>query len=304
MTPGLFVLLVFVGAAVGALSGFFGIGGGAFFVPFLVRSCGLAWDQAIALSLAQMVPTGALGAWRRWRQGESHARLALISLGGSIPGAWLGRTIVRALGERGTVEIAGLTLNLMDTALSLLFSAFLIWMGTGMWRTAAVAPRGGAGGATGGGSASGAVNGGAGTAGASISAGDRMEETWPFPPFEAWLLGLGVGTTSALVGIGGGFLFVPVAVQRFGLPVSLAVGASLLQIPVTAAVGAALYLSVPGTPYLWLVPLLLGSSVGVVQGVALSRRFDNQQLKRILAAMLVTVALVVLVTWYRGIGSA
>jgi uncharacterized membrane protein YfcA len=92
-----------------------------------------------------------------------------------------------------------------------------------------------------------------------------------------------------------------VAVQRFGLPVSLAVGASLLQIPVTATVGAALYLSVEGTPYLWLVPLLLGSSLGVVQGVTFSRRFDNQQLKRILALMLLGVSAMLLVSWVRNI---
>lgn len=293
MTPGLFILLIFVGAAVGALSGFFGIGGGAFFVPFLVRVCGLAWDQAIALSLAQMVPTGALGAWRRWLQGESHARLALLSLGGSVPGAWVGRTIVGALGDRGVVQVGGVKLNAMDTVLSLLFAAFLIWMGRSMWRSSGVPPR------------SGETTAPKGGAGDEVSgAGRTPAEVWPVPPFEAWLLGLAVGTTSALVGIGGGFLFVPIAVQRFGLPVSLAVGASLLQIPVTAAVGAGLYLSVEGTPYVWLVPLLLGSAFGVVQGVALSRRFDNQQLKRILAGMLMTVAVVVLVTWYREIGAA
>ena len=118
------------------------------------------------------------------------------------------------------------------------------------------------------------------------------------------MLGLDVGTTSALLGIGGGFLFVPIAVQRFGLPVALAVGASLLQIPVTGAVGAALYVSVPGTPFLWLVPLLLGSLLGVTQGVALSKKFDNTQLKRLLAVLLLGVAVLVILSWYRNLGSA
>lgn len=289
MSVGLFIGLTCFGVFVGVMMGFFGVGGGGFVVPFLVRIAGLSWDQAIALSLAQMIPTGALGAWRRWRQGETHLRLALISLGGSIPGAWLGRTIVRALGERGTVELAGFRIEVLDTSLTAGFVAFLWWMGMRMWKDAAVAPapRGAAvepsaGGGQGGGE----------------DAGGREGEAYPVPPFEAWLLGLGVGTVSALLGIGGGFFFVPVAVERFGLPVSLAVGASLLQIPVTATVGAALYLSVEGTPYLWLMPLMLGSSFGVVQGVALSKRFDNSQLKRIMAGMLLGVSGMLLLSWF------
>lgn len=287
MSVGLFIGLTCFGVFVGVMMGFFGVGGGGFVVPFLVRIAGLSWDQAIALSLAQMVPTGALGAWRRWRQGETHLRLALISLGGSIPGAWIGRTIVRALGERGTVEVAGFRINILDTSLTAGFVAFLWWMGMRMWKDAAIppAPRGVA-----------AEPSEAGAEGRDEAGGSG--EDYPVPPFEAWLLGLGVGTVSALLGIGGGFFFVPVAVERFGLPVSLAVGASLLQIPVTATVGAALYLSVEGTPYLWLVPLMLGSSFGVVQGVALSKRFDNSQLKRIMAGMLVGVSVFLAVSWF------
>lgn len=284
MSPELIIGLTLFGGFVGVMSGFFGIGGGAFLVPFLVRLGGLSWDQAIALSLAQMVPMSGVGAWRRWRQGETHVRLAAVSLAGSIPGAWLGRTVVRLLGERGIVEVGGYSIDVLDTVLSLVFFAFLCWMGSNMWRTAAAPP----------GKRARNAEAGGGEAGS--------EAAWPFPPFEAWLLGLAVGTTSALLGIGGGFLFVPVAVQRFGLPVSLAVGASLLQIPVTGAVGAALYVTVPGTPFPWLIPLLIGSVVGVIQGVKLSKRFDNTQLKRLLAVMLLAVAVMVIVSWYRGVG--
>lgn len=292
MSPELFIGLTLFGVFVGVMSGFFGIGGGAFLVPFLVRLGGLGWDQAIALSLAQMVPMSAVGAWRRWRQGESHVKLAAYSLAGSIPGAWLGRTIVRLLGERGTLQVGGVSVNVLDTALSLIFFGFLCWMGQNMWRTAAAPP------------GVRRPEAGAGAEGDSGGPENSGGEAWPFPPIEAWLLGLAVGTTSALLGIGGGFLFVPIAVQRFGLPVALAVGASLLQIPVTGAVGAALYVTVPGTPFLWLIPLLLGSLVGVVQGVALSKRFDNKQLKRLLAGMLMGVAVLVIVSWYRNLGSA
>lgn len=288
MSPELFIGLTLFGVFVGVMSGFFGIGGGAFLVPFLVRLGGLGWDQAIALSLAQMVPMSGVGAWRRWRQGESHVKLAMVSLSGSIPGAWLGRTAVRLLGERGTVEVGGFSVDVLDTALSLIFFGFLCWMGSNMWRTAAAPPR---------------PKRDSGVKEPGEAEGDPGE-TWPFPPFEAWLLGLAVGTTSALLGIGGGFLFVPIAVQRFGLPVALAVGASLLQIPVTGAVGAALYVTVPGTPFLWLIPLLGGSILGVVQGVSLSKRFDNTQLKRLLAVMLLGVAVLVIVSWYRNVGEA
>lgn len=274
MTPIEFASLVLLGFFVGNVSSFFGVGGGAFLVPALVRFGGLPWEQAIALSLVQIVPTSALGAWQRFKHNEVLVSLAIATLGGTLPGSWIGKSIVAALADRGMVEIAGRSISLVDTCLSLAFSGMLLFMAWRMFRPTP-APAGGT---------------------AAETESPRVSR------LEALLIGLAVGMVSALLGIGGGFLFVPIAVQRFRLPVVMAVGTSLFQMPITSAFASALYIF-GGTPvpYLWLVPILAGSFAGVMTGIALSRRFNNKQYRQILAGMLAFISLMMFTTWIRKV---
>lgn len=48
--------LILIGACAGFASGFFGIGGGIILVPCLVYFCGFSQHQAVATSLAVMLP--------------------------------------------------------------------------------------------------------------------------------------------------------------------------------------------------------------------------------------------------------
>ncbi len=271
MTTLQFIGLFATGLMVGMLSGFFGVGGGAFLVPVLQRLAGLTWPQAIGLSLTQMVPTSAMGGLRRYQHGEVQMRLAWLTMAGSIPGAWLGHEAVQWLNRWGNVVIAGREINLINAVLTLGFSGMLIYMSRRMLNTtpdsdeSAETPR------------------------RSISSG--------IPAIEAIIVGALVGFASALLGIGGGFLFVPIAIQRFGLPVVTAVGTSLFQMPITATAGALLYGRSVAMPYVWLIPLLAGSLLGVNGGVRFSRRFNNRQYRKILAWMLLVTSLLLLATW-------
>lgn len=270
MTAVQFAELLVAGLFIGAMSGVFGVGGGALLVPMLVRIVDLSWPAAIALSLTQMVPTSAVGAWRRYQQREVHIRLALLALGGSVPGAALGRMTVRWLDGKGDMILGGRPVNAIDSTLTVFFCTAMMVMTWRMLR----APKKGA-----------------------QPHGDSPPKAGAIPPAEAVLLGLGVGFTSALLGIGGGFLFVPVAVQRFGLTAAIAVGTSLFQMPVTAAVGAALYSTEAEVPYIWLVPLLIGSITGINVGVVFSRRFADDRYKLILAGMYFIVSAWLLISW-------
>lgn len=269
MSVGLFIGLLAFGLFIGVMSGFFGVGGGAFLVPFLVRGLGLGWPAANGLSLAQMVPTSALGAWKRWRQGEVPIRLGLWSVVGSIPGAWFGQRVVKSLAKLPPTVIAGHSFDTINLALTVAFSGAVMFMGFRMIRPEKQGEPG----------AAPVSRNGAGT-----------------PAWKLLLLGLAVGTISSMLGIGGGFLFVPVAVERLGTPVASAVGASLFQMPITAATGAILYKKDVAIPYLYLIPLLMGSLSGVNVGVSLSRRFSNKQYRAILGWMFITISVVFLLT--------
>ena len=282
MTPSVFIAIVVFGVFVGFAMGFFGIGGGVFIVPTLVRLAGLAWEEAIGLSLTMMVPTGAIGAWNRARHGEVDYRLGLTVFLGSIPGAWIGRNVVALLGSAAPVQLGSVRIDLLDTGLTISFVGFLLWMSSRIGKEAPAAT----------------ISPNADNSGKSAAPpGDYRAA----PAAEALALGVAVGAASAMMGVGGAFLFIPIAIQRFGLPVTLVAGTSLFQLPLTAAVGAFFYGTSVDLPYIWLIPLLAGSTVGVTYGVRVSRRFSNDRLRLILGRVLMIVAALLTLSWLSGL---
>lgn len=92
--------------------------------------------------------------------------------------------------------------------------------------------------------------------------------------------GLGVGLITGLVGAGGGFLIVPALVPLAGLPMSAAVGTSLMVITLQTLAG--LVGKLPGVSLDW--PFLLAVTgvavLGALIGVALGRRVPETALKK------------------------
>lgn len=123
-----------------------------------------------------------------------------------------------------------------------------------------------------------------------------------------WVLiaiGFGLGLTTGLVGIGGGFLIVPALVLLAGVPMKNAVGTSLALIVVNCAVGFAKYqvtLAKVGERVDWntiIVFAFLGM-LGSIAGAAIGARINQRVLRRVFAAFLVAMA--VFIIW-RQVGS-
>jgi uncharacterized protein len=93
-------LLIF-GAAVGLLSGFFGIGGGFLIVPGLVLATGMGLQSAIGSSLFAVTAFGLTTATSYAASGLVDWRLALLVLAGGVLGTLLGtRVNVRLAGRK------------------------------------------------------------------------------------------------------------------------------------------------------------------------------------------------------------
>ena len=112
--------------------------------------------------------------------------------------------------------------------------------------------------------------------------------------------GLGVGLAAGFFGIGGGFLIVPGLIAATAMPLSLAVGTSLV---VVAALGMTTATSYAVSGYVdWaLVALLVAGGVaGAVAGIWLGRRISAHKglLERLFAAVVIAVGIYVTV---RGI---
>jgi uncharacterized membrane protein YfcA len=107
--------------------------------------------------------------------------------------------------------------------------------------------------------------------------------------------GLVVGFLTGLLGVGGGFLIIPVLVIALGLPMTTAIGTSLLIIAVNSAAGFAAHageapLDVPVTVAFTAAAVLAGLAAGRV-----ATRVDTTRLRRWFAYLVFAVAAFIVV---------
>ena len=108
------------------------------------------------------------------------------------------------------------------------------------------------------------------------------------------LLGLVVGFVAAMMGIGGAFLMVPAMIYIVGMPVKLIPGTSLFVTIFISAIVTVLHAFNYGSIDLFLViPLILGSIVGVQLGQKLGQFLDSTELKSLFAMLLISVAIAI-----------
>ena len=245
-------LTILYGAVVGFSLGLTGGGGSVFAVPLLVYGLGLGAHRAVCASMVAVGTTAAVGAMRRLRTGEVDVATALIvafaGFIGAPVGAWLGRF-------------------LEEKWLLVLFAGIVVIVAFRMLFRAATPPSGHA-----------AIR-------ASLTQMENREAPgWPslrelaLPPGRATALmsaGVLTGLLSGLLGIGGGFIIVPVLVIFRGLEIHRAIATSLLVIALVSISAVASHLlagqRLPvGTTALFTIGGVLGLRLGSMLGERLS----------------------------------
>jgi len=110
------------------------------------------------------------------------------------------------------------------------------------------------------------------------------------------ILGLFVGVLAAIMGVGGGFIMVPVMVYLLRMPMHVVVGTSLFQILFTCINVTIMQAMTNRTVDMELaIILLLGSTLGAQFGARLSRKLKADQLKILLASIVLAVMIQMLV---------
>jgi uncharacterized membrane protein YfcA len=106
------------------------------------------------------------------------------------------------------------------------------------------------------------------------------------------VLGAFVGVLAAIMGVGGGFLMVPVMVYGLRMPMHVVVGTSLFQILFTCIEVTFLQAYTNhNVDFILAVLLLLGSTVGAQIGTLMGRRLKADQLKILLSVIVLAVTL-------------
>ncbi|NES08248.1 MAG: sulfite exporter TauE/SafE family protein, partial [Okeania sp. SIO2F4] len=108
------------------------------------------------------------------------------------------------------------------------------------------------------------------------------------------LEGLGIGTITGFVGIGGGFVIIPALVLLGGIPMKEAIGTSLLIIAFKSVTGFTGYLDQVVLNFNLIVSFTLAAGVGTVSGAYLTKLIEAKELKKGFSFFVFAIAVLIL----------
>lgn len=272
-------LLLGLGGAVGYLSGLFGVGGGFLLTPLLIF-IGVPPPVAVATSANQVVAASVSAVYAHWRKANVDFKMGGVLLAGGLVGSSLGAALFTILKRHGQ----------LDAVIALSYVVILGLIGGMMLveslRAMRVKPN----------------------ASMPVRRRKRMNDH-PFiraMPFKMRFrksqlyisvllplaIGVVVGILAAIMGVGAGFLLVPAMIYLLGMPTAIVVGTSLFQIIFVTANVTILHAIATQTVDLTLALLLLvGSVIGAQYGVRHGAHLRGEQVRGLLAALVLAVAI-------------
>jgi uncharacterized protein len=277
------LVLLAGGAAAGAFGSLLGLGGGILLVPLLNLGFGFPLREAVAVSLVSVIVTSSASAAIYLQRHVANLRLGMTLELFSATGALVGGLVAFLIDER---ILAGL------------FAALTAWVAVSMARRtdpprpAADAP-GRAGPAA------------TGEQPAPEPDGLVLDEAPADSSFTASLGGPGyrvhrlpagmlgsvfAGLNSALLGVGGGIIKVPVMNLLMGVPLRVSTATSNMMMGITATSSAVIYLLRDQLDPYVAGPIALGVFIGASTGSRLAHRVDIRILRWLFVAVLAYTA--------------
>jgi uncharacterized membrane protein YfcA len=264
-----------LGLAVGLLSGLFGVGGGFLMTPLLIM-LGIPSTVAAATDSNQIVAASTSGTYAHWKVGNVDFKMGLYLLIGGFIGGLFGVQAIKILKATGNA----------DFVIKMTYVLMLGIVGTYMFIESLSSMK---------------KNKTQKVKTEKESATGRFLKSLPLQThFEKSgvthsalvpiFFGGFVGILAAIMGVGGGFLMVPVMVYLLRMPMHVVVGTSLFQILFNCIEVTFLQAYTNHTvDFILAVLLLLGSTIGAQIGAVFGRKLNGEQLKIILAVIVLVV---------------
>jgi len=270
-------VVVGMGFLVGLLSGLFGVGGGFLMTPLLIM-VGIPPTVAAASDSNQIVAASASGTYAHYRLGNVDFKMGLYLLAGGVLGGTAGVQLIKVLRRLGGA----------DFLIQVTYVVMLGTMGGYMFIESLQSIRS-------------ASNRAHRSADQKESAYVRLMRRLPFQshftrsgivlsPLVPFFFGSIVGVLAAIMGVGGGFVMIPVMVYVLRMPMHVVVGTSLFQILFTCInVTIMQAYSNQTVDFVLALLLLIGSTIGAQVGARMGRRLRADQLKILLASLVLAV---------------
>jgi uncharacterized protein len=272
------VFLIFaMGLAVGFISGMFGIGGGFLMTPLLIF-VGISPAVSVATVTTHIAASSFTGAITYWRRRALDPALALMLLMGGIlgtaAGVWL-FSLLRAIGQ-------------LDLTIGLSYLVLLVTVGALMIAESVNAIM-------------------RARAGKPAELRRGGSHTWihglPFKlrfkqskiyvsTIPVWGIGFLIGFIGAIMGIGGGFLLVPMLIYVLRVPTSVVIGTSMVLTLVTMAFATMMHAATNHLVDVVLALILMvGGVTGAQFGARAGQRIRSEQLRLLLGLLVLLVGL-------------
>ncbi len=264
------LLLMGVGFLVGILGGFFGVGGGFLAGPMMFWT-GVPMNFVVGTDLAHMTGKSIVAARRHRALGHVDFKLGSFMILGTVGGVELGARFIEVLKHKGTLDI---TVGLVYIVILVSISAFTAWesiRAIQMVRTDQID-----------------VNDAVGFTGISKriqSVKLRPMISFPVSGIESisiWMV-LGVGFLTGLLagslGVGGGFIRMPLLVYVLGIPTHVAVGTDLFEIVFSSGYGTITHAIKGNVDILMALVMQTGAAIGAQIGATATRFFAGPRIR-------------------------
>ncbi len=264
------ILLISVGFIVGILGGFFGVGGGFLAGPMMFWT-GVPMNFVIGTDLAHMTGKSIVAARRHRALGHVDLKLGMYMVMGTIIGVEIGARIIESLQDTGTIDITiGITYIVILGCISI-FTAWESIRAIQMVRTDQID-----------------VQDAVGFKG--LTKKIRAVNIPPMVSFPVsgiesisiWMvLGVGflTGILSGSLGVGGGFIRMPMMVYVLGIPTHVAVGTDLFEIVFSSGFGTITHALKGNVDILMALVMQTGAAIGAQIGATATRFFAGPRIR-------------------------
>jgi uncharacterized membrane protein YfcA len=278
-------LLAGIGFAVGVLGGFFGVGGGFLAGPLMFWA-GVPINFVVGTDLAHMTGKSIVAARRHRALGHVDLRLGALMILGTIPGVELGAQFIEFLKDHGDVEAV---VSLFYVVILTGIGIFTMWeslRAIRMRRTDQVRTRDAIG-----------VE--------SLVVRSRLMRIPPLvnlpisgvESVSVWAIvfvGLITGVLAGFLGVGGGFIRMPMLIYMLGIPTHVAVGTDLFEIMISAGFGTISHALKGNVDVLIALTMQTGAAIGAQIGAVATRYFSGPIIRLLFSFLPIIAAILVL----------